>query len=336
MTGVAIAAGAAAVAAGVGGYMNYQAQKSANRTNESLMREQMAYQTSERLATQEYNTPLAQRQRFEAAGINPYMALGNIDAGNTTAQSAVGTPDIQPERLGDAISEFGAAPDKVMQSVSMAQQIQGQEEAIKQARAETLYKERNLKADLDNKLADIKVKLAGKDLSEQQKKVLQQQEKDLEAQAKMHQIDLDYHEQLTRSRNSREENLARLAYEQTLGQHLQNEYQSLVNDAFPELNAAQIASLKAQTAASYAQADLSRNMSNTEIERKAGIITENQIKDLEKKGWQKKSDQEIRLYRANVNYIIAATRKTQNSNNWVQNYSPFVSGAASVGAMMLK
>lgn len=322
MTGLAIATGVAAVASGVGAYLNYKGQQKANQTNEDLAREQMAYQTSERLAAQQYNTPLAQRSRFEAAGINPYLAMSNLDAGNTQAMSAPGFSPVENEGFGDVLSQLGQAPEKVISSVQGVQQIQAQKEAVKQARIESLYKERNIIAELQNKQADTKLKLAGKDVNEAQKKVLQQQERDLANQIRMHEIDADYHEQYVRSRNSKEENLARLAYEQQVGQFLQNNYQQMVNDAFPGLNAAQIQSLKAQTSQAYAAANLSNKMSETEIEKKVEQITRNQIAALERDGWQKNRDAELSLKRANKIYIQAATSKVRKSNNWVQNYSP--------------
>lgn len=331
MTGLAIATGIAAVASGVGAYLNYKGQKSANQANADLMREQMAYQTSERLATQQYNAPAYQRARFEAAGINPYMALGNIDSGNTSAMSAPGLPSMENENLGDVLEAAGKVPQDVAGSVVQAQQIQAQSEAIKQAKIDTIYKERNVVADLNNKLADTKLKLSSKDVNTEQKKVLQQQVRDLEQQIKLHEIDADYHEQYMRSRNSKEENLARLAYEQQLGQHYQNIYQQQVNDAFPAMNAAQLQALKAQTAQSYAAANLSDKMSETEIEKKAGQITANQIATMERNGWKKNYDAEQSIKRANANYIRQCTRKVKNSNNFVQNYSPLASiGVAAV------
>lgn len=322
MTGVAIGLGIAAAATGYGAYLNYKGQQKANQTNMDLAREQMAYQTSERLSAQQYNTPEAQRTRFEAAGINPYLAMSNIDAGNTQAMSAPGFSPVENERLGDVLSQLGHAPEKVINSIQGVQQIQAQKEAVKQARIESLYQERNIISELQNKQADTKLKLAGKDVNEEQKKVLHQQERDLANQIRMHEIDADYHEQYVRSRNTKEENLARLAYEQQVGQFLQNNYQQMVNDAFPDLNAAQIQSLKAQTSQAYAAANLSNKMSETEIEKKAEQITRNQIAILERDGWQKNRDAEISLKRANKIYIQAATSKVRKSNNWVQNYSP--------------
>lgn len=322
MTGLAIASGVAAVASGVGAYLNYKGQKKANETNQDLAREQMAYQTSERLAAQQYNTPEAQRARFEAAGINPYLALSQIDAGSTQAMSAPGFSPVENEGLGDVLSQLGQAPEKVINSVQGVQQIQAQKEAVKQARIESLYKERNIIAELQNKQADTKLKLASKDVNDAQKAVLKQQEHDLAYQIRMHEIDADYHEQYVKSRNSKEENLARLAYEQQVGQYLQNNYQQMVNDVFPALSAVQIQSLKAQTSQAYAAANLSNKMSETEIEKKAEQITKNQIATLERDGWQKNRDAEIALKRANKIYIQAATSKIRKSNNWVQNYSP--------------
>lgn len=332
MTGVAIATGIAAVATGLGAYLNYQGQRQANQTNENLMREQMAYQTSERLAAQEYNTPVNQRARFEAAGINPYMALGQIDAGNTQAMSGVSSPDIKPASLGDTLEALGQAPSQVVSSIQGVQQIQAQSEAIKQAKVETLYKERNMITDLNQKKSDIALKLSQKDLNEESRNMLKSQIKDLDNQIKMHQIDADYHEQYIKSRNSKEQNLADLAYQQQVGQFIQNNYQQMVNDAFPSLNAAQIGALKAQTSQAYSAANLSNKMSDTEIEKKAGVIADNQIKALEKAGWKKNYDAEQKLKRANNDYIRIMTRKVRASNNWVQNYSPL----AGIGAAAIK
>lgn len=338
MTGVAIATGLAAVATGVGAYINAEAQRDANIKNVDLMREQMKYQTSERLAAQQYNLPANQRARFEAAGINPYMALGQIDAGNTTAMSAPGAPNIQAENYGDVLSSLGSGIRDTTTQMQAVQQIQAQNEAIKQAKVDTLYKERNVIADLNNKRADYELKLASKGVNEEQKKVLQKQIKELDNQIKLSTIDADYHEQLVRSRNSREENMSRLAYEQTLAQQLQNNYQTLVNEAFPALNAAQIRALNASATQSYAAANLSNKMSETEVEKKAGLITANQIAALEKNGWKRNYEAEQKLKQANINYINASKNKVQNMDNWVQNYSPAINllaGGAGAAAMKM-
>lgn len=72
----------------------------ANIANRNLQNDQNAFNKSMWDAENAYNTPVQQRLRYEAAGINPYMALGNINAGN--AQSAVQqngyTPTVIPNQ----------------------------------------------------------------------------------------------------------------------------------------------------------------------------------------------------------------------------------------------
>lgn len=72
--------------------------RQANIANRNLQNEQNAFNKEMWDAENLYNTPVQQRLRYEAAGINPYFALGNINSGN--AQSAVQqngyTPTVTP------------------------------------------------------------------------------------------------------------------------------------------------------------------------------------------------------------------------------------------------
>lgn len=54
--------------------MNYQLFQESNAFNEKMYHEANAY-----------NTPSAQMQRYAEAGINPYIAAGNVQTGNTTS-----------------------------------------------------------------------------------------------------------------------------------------------------------------------------------------------------------------------------------------------------------
>lgn len=104
----------------VGGVATAAAQRSANKTNLQIAREQndLNYRMFNEQnkfnldmwnRENEYNTPAAQRARFEAAGINPYMALGNMQAGNASsvhsaqAQPAVGATMQPVTGLGEGI-----------------------------------------------------------------------------------------------------------------------------------------------------------------------------------------------------------------------------------------
>ena len=97
-------AGVNAGASLLGGVFSYFGQKSANAAALQRMREQNDF--AERMWNEgnKYNTPYEQRKRYEAAGINPYLALGNIQAGN--AQGSV-TP-APPAPVGNAGAYLGA------------------------------------------------------------------------------------------------------------------------------------------------------------------------------------------------------------------------------------
>lgn len=120
--------GAALISGGsslLGGLANFGSQSSANRANLQIAREtnQMQYQMfqeqnafNERMYNQmqQYNTPAAQMQRYNDAGINPYIAAGNIQTGNV--QSALQSAQPQPLHtaqmmpttgIGDSFSQIG-------------------------------------------------------------------------------------------------------------------------------------------------------------------------------------------------------------------------------------
>lgn len=91
--------GAAGISAGgslLGSLLGIGNQKSVIKAQQRMQRESMAWQTNERVATQQYNTDMwnkqneyntasAQRQRLEAAGLNPYMMMSGGDAGSASS-----------------------------------------------------------------------------------------------------------------------------------------------------------------------------------------------------------------------------------------------------------
>lgn len=122
LVGSALISGASSL---LGGMFGSASQSSANRTNLQIAREtnQMQYQMfqeqnafNERMYNQmqQYNTPAAQMQRYQDAGINPYIAAGNVQSGN--AQSALQsaqplplhTAQVQPvDAFKDSFSQIG-------------------------------------------------------------------------------------------------------------------------------------------------------------------------------------------------------------------------------------
>lgn len=118
----------------LGGLFNAFSQRSANRQNKQMMYEQMEW--SEQQAAKQmnwqrdmwnaqnaYNTPAAQRKRLEDAGINPYLAMGNISTGTATSSpsgaqaSLPSAPTVQPIQL---------SPMEMLQGVASMQMLQRQ------------------------------------------------------------------------------------------------------------------------------------------------------------------------------------------------------------------
>lgn len=138
LIGSALISGASSL---LGGFFGSGAQSSANRTNLQIAREtnQMQYQMfqeqnafNERMYNQmqQYNTPAAQMQRYQEAGINPYVAAGNVQTGN--AQSAL--QSAQPLPLHTAqVMPVDAFKDSFSQIGNVISQYAQNELALSQA-----------------------------------------------------------------------------------------------------------------------------------------------------------------------------------------------------------
>ena len=95
---------------------NLQIARENNAWNKKMQDEQNAFNLKMWNAYNDYNTPLNQRSRYEAAGINPYFALSNIDPGN--AQSLI-SADVAPAQQ---VQYQAPSYDYVGQSISQAAQ----------------------------------------------------------------------------------------------------------------------------------------------------------------------------------------------------------------------
>lgn len=285
MVGSAIAAGVAAVAGVTAAVISGNSAKEANKTNKDIMREQQAYQTSERLATQEYNTPLAQRQRFEMAGINPYMALSNIDSGNATAQTAPNSPNMVPEDYSGIATALGQAPQNFLQNQAMLEQINAQKEANFQAHVDSVYKERDKVLELRKKSADIAQKMSSMQKNTAEYQNLNADYHRIQAQAKMADIEYRHHAAFVEARNNKERNMADLIYKQNVGQTLQNAFQEQTNAFLPQLQQAQAQELASAAFAHYQngvlshkQGQLTDKQKESEILKAFGYSVDNMIK----------------------------------------------------------
>ena len=116
--GEVISGGAGIIGSLIGGAFQKSAQRAANRTNLAIaretnaqnyqiFREQNEFNKEQFNKYLQYNTPAAQRARYEDAGINPYMALGNMQNGN--AQSALTSANSAPMQATQVQPENGMA-----------------------------------------------------------------------------------------------------------------------------------------------------------------------------------------------------------------------------------
>uniref|UniRef100_A0AB33JGY8 TolC family protein n=1 Tax=Prevotella sp. GTC17262 TaxID=3236797 RepID=A0AB33JGY8_9BACT len=151
MIGAILGAGASLAS----GIMNANSVKSTNRTNLQIAREQnqfnleqwkreVAYNDARWNAQNEYNSPEQQMQRYAAAGINPFMAVSNISAGNSESLTAPrGTPaagaTMQPTDYSFINNAASNAVNMYYQIKSQDAQIQNLEEQTRKQRIENTY-----------------------------------------------------------------------------------------------------------------------------------------------------------------------------------------------------
>ena len=73
-----------------------QAVRETNQANAQLAQKQNDWNLAQWNRQNSYNTPAAQRARYEEAGINPYFALGNIQSGMADSLSSADLANQQP------------------------------------------------------------------------------------------------------------------------------------------------------------------------------------------------------------------------------------------------
>lgn len=145
-----IASGISAVGSIVGGLLggkaNQNAQQGANDINLQIAREtnQQQYQMfgeqnafNERMYNQmlTYNTPAEQMRRYSDAGINPYIAAGNVQTGNaqSSLQSAQ-APQLHTAQMQAATGMGDALQNAASQAAGVISQFAQNELALSQAR----------------------------------------------------------------------------------------------------------------------------------------------------------------------------------------------------------
>ncbi|MES5005621.1 hypothetical protein [Prevotella disiens] len=176
--GAALIGGGASL---IGGLINGSSQNSANRTNMAIAREtnranmsmlkyQNAFNQEMWNKNNEYNTPLAQRQRYEQAGINPYLAMSNIQSGNASSalQSANGNA-MQGARVEPVTGYGDAISNGVNQAVATYTQLQQARKVKAEADGQEIGNmslAARYKAMLDNMKGEYKFKVSQTNLND--------------------------------------------------------------------------------------------------------------------------------------------------------------------------
>ena len=126
-----------------------QAVRETNAANARLAQKQNDWNLEQWNRENAYNTPEAQRARYEAAGINPYFALGNIQSGNADSLMSAELANQQPvvsdlqgqsgQILGNSISNAAQA------GVNTYFNAQIQQEQAKQLQIQNTFDLQSLK-----------------------------------------------------------------------------------------------------------------------------------------------------------------------------------------------
>lgn len=167
-------AGIAATAAGLATAGNIAATNNLNRRNRS-------WQESMWNKTNAYNTPLAQKQRLEEAGINPYSALGasGADTGQTSSPATPQTYQPNFEALGNAGENILGAIQMAKQNELLDQQKEQGNINLEFARIKAMQEIENMRAQNRKMLAEANLSNEERTKIEKENSLLDEQFSDL-------------------------------------------------------------------------------------------------------------------------------------------------------------
>jgi hypothetical protein len=128
---------------------NFDSVQDTNAQNYKIWQEQKDYDYTKWKEQLAYNTPSAQRERLEAAGINPQLAMNNISTGEATSNAGgQNPPTMEAPQIDAAAMGQAVANDKnnIVQSLGMMSSI------LKQAQEAKEIQIRNSWANIKNTL----------------------------------------------------------------------------------------------------------------------------------------------------------------------------------------
>lgn len=136
---------------------NLEIQQMNNAFNERMLNKQLAYQTDMWNKTNEYNAPINQRKRLEAAGLNPYLMMDGGNAGSATAMSggsaSAGSPGNQQAYTPD-LSSLSEAANMIIQERLTGSQARLNDAKTTNQQIENAYTQQKIVAGLENIAAD--------------------------------------------------------------------------------------------------------------------------------------------------------------------------------------
>lgn len=103
---------------------------------EKMLQKQQDYATDMWNKTNEYNSASAQRERYEAAGFNPYMMMGGVNAGVAQSASPGSTPSGSTAQAAGGIDvagnmvKAGIAASDIMNSIKQRKMLDKQMESV--------------------------------------------------------------------------------------------------------------------------------------------------------------------------------------------------------------
>ena len=129
-----------------------------NEFNERMLQKQIDYNTEMWNKENEYNTASAQRQRIEAAGLNPYLMMNGGSAGTASSAGAISPPTASEVGKQEAFSpDFSGIGSAAQTAVAQMQQrevnlanIQKTNEEANGLRIENQYRAAKAVADIEN------------------------------------------------------------------------------------------------------------------------------------------------------------------------------------------
>lgn len=156
VVGGAIIAGASSI---LGSMLNAKSTNANNQLQQQLINDANAY-----------NTPGMQMQRFQNAGLNPYMMLGQVNAGNQTSVAST-----SPVDYSSGIQGVGNAANTLIQAASANSQIEVNKATIAKTESETALNQIDAQTRSAENLARINQLVKQGVLTQQQADNLSQQ-----------------------------------------------------------------------------------------------------------------------------------------------------------------